>query len=92
MTITFSTPTNQKLFDVWDAAALNTDVQVTIQPYRRTKDGKEAYFVLKRQYAGEETHQREFAAAEAQLRIRWNGINNYPLYCVWYTGGVCAAH
>ena len=71
---------NEKLYSLLEEATRSTQYASSIRPFSRSKDGREAYLALKRQYAGKDKWQAEIKKQENFIHTRiWKGNSNFTL-------------
>ena len=71
---------NAKLYSYLEEATRTTQYASSIRPFSKTKDGREAYLSLKRQYAGKDKWQSEIKKQESFIHNRvWKGNSNFTL-------------
>ena len=77
---TMYTDDNQKLYSFLEEATRTTQYASSIRPFSRSKDGREAYLSIKRQYAGKDKWQAEIKKQENFIHTRvWKGNSNFTL-------------
>ena len=77
---TMYTDNNQKLYSFLEEATRATQYASSIRPFSWSKDGREAYLSIKRQYAGKDKWQAEIKKQENFIHTRvWKGNSNFTL-------------
>ena len=71
---------NAKVYYLLEEATRGTTYSASIKPYQKRKNGRDAWFSLKDQYAGVDKWKRELERQEDFINNRkWKGNSNYPL-------------
>ena len=71
---------NASLYFKLEEATRGTTYAATINPYQRTKNGRQAFLALKSQYAGDDKWESILKKQDAILHSRrWKGQNNFSL-------------